>query len=112
MSNHNQEAPTFLNQYLNGEVLAKEIDDFIDVWHEDPHAQEIYEFLGMTEEEYSLWLRDPDMLPHIARARREGLPLAVVVRTSLESLPIAARAADAAKVRRLIKWLESTGKLD
>jgi capsid protein len=112
MSSDPKSASTFLERYLNGEVLAEEIDDYVDLWHEDPDAKEIYEFLGMTREEYSLWLRDPDMLPHVARARRERLPLAVVVRASLENLPIAARPADADKVKRLIRWLESAGKLD
>jgi hypothetical protein len=61
----------FFKQYLNGQALPEDIDDYVDRWHSNPGSQQIYEFLGMSEDEYSLWLRDLDMLPHIARARRE-----------------------------------------
>lgn len=111
MSSGTHESPTFLDLYLNGEVLGDEIDDFIDTWHANPGGKEIYEFLGMSKEEYSLWLRDPDTLPHIARARRAGLPLAVVLRTTLEEFPIAARSASATKIDRLRSWLRHIGKI-
>jgi hypothetical protein len=111
MSSHTHGPATFLDRYLNGEVLAEDIDDFIDVWHENPAGKEIYEFLGMSEKEYSLWLRDPDALPHIARARRAGLPLEVALRTALEEFPIAARSANATKVDRLMRWLKQIGKI-
>ena len=74
MSNKNQGQGPFLEQYLNGKALPEDIDDYVDQWHSDPGNQQIYEFLGMSEDEYSLWLRDPDMLLHIARARRERRP--------------------------------------
>ncbi len=70
----------FLDRYLKGEVLAEDIDDFVDQWHNSPGNQQLYEYLGMTEEEYSLWLGDPDVLSHIARARRAGLSLAKMPR--------------------------------
>jgi hypothetical protein len=110
MSRKEQGSPTFLDLYLNGEVLSEEIDDFIDEWHAHPGQKDIFEFLGMTTEEYSLWLRDPESLPHIARARRAKLPLANVVRSVVEELPLAARAGDSLKLKRLIQWLERQGK--
>ena len=47
--------------------------------------------LGMTKQEYSIWLRDPDVLPHIVRARRDNLDLPTVLRQSIDDMPIAAR---------------------
>jgi hypothetical protein len=111
MSNDTNRPTTFLNRYLNGEVLAEDIDEYIDFWHEHPAGRQIYEFLGMTKKEYSLWLRDPDSLPHIARARRAGLPLEVALRNALEEFPVAARSANAAKIRRLMRWLQETGRI-
>jgi hypothetical protein len=102
---------TFVDQYLNGEVLAEDIDDFIDIWHENPAGEEIYEFLGMSQKEYSLWARDPDTPPEIARARRTGLPLEVVLRTTLEEIPTAARSANAIKIDRLMRWLKQIEKI-
>jgi hypothetical protein len=110
MSSHTHGPATFLDRYLNGEVLAEDIDDFIDLWHKNPKGQEIYEFLGMSEQEYSLWLRDPDTLPQIARARRTRQPLEAVLRATLEEFPIVARSGNAAKVDRLLKWIERAGK--
>jgi hypothetical protein len=107
-SNHHK---TFLDRYLNGEVLADDIDDFIDRWHAGPSDQELHDFLGLSREEYSLWLRNPEALPHIARSRREGVPLDVIVERALGEQPMAARSSDAAKIKRLKHWLEMNGKL-
>jgi hypothetical protein len=112
MSSQPRGLPTFLEHYLNGKAVAEDIDDFIDVWHENLKQMEIYEFLGMTKEEYSLWLRDPDTLPQIARARRLGLPLVKVVSIALKELPTAARSAEKEKVRRLRRWLEQAEKTE
>lgn len=111
MSSHTHGPATFLDRYLNGEVLSEDIDDFIDIWHQNPAGKEIYEFLGMSEKEYALWLRDPDTLPQIVRARRAGLPLEVVLRAALEEFPIAARSANAIKIDRLLHWLKQRGKI-
>src|SRR5690242_12545252 len=106
MSSPTREPVTFLDRYLKGKVLSEEIDDYIDSWHADPQSKEIYEFLGMSQKEYSLWLRDPDTLPHIARARRTGLPLEAVISAALDQLQVAARPVNATKVNRLMQWLK------
>jgi hypothetical protein len=74
----------FFQRYLNGEVLAEDIDDFIDSWHENSDRKEIFEYLGMTKEEYSLWLHEPDSLPRIARARRIHLPVSKGLRDPVD----------------------------
>lgn len=61
----------FFERYLRGDVEADAIDDFIDAWHEIPGACELFDYLGMTRDEYGLWLRDPESLPRIAQARRQ-----------------------------------------
>lgn len=111
MSSPTREPVAFLDRYLNGEVLAEEIDNFIDNWHADPQNKEIYEFLGMSQKEYSLWLRDPDTLPHIAGARRTGLPLETVISSALEELSVGARSANAAKTDRLMHWLKQMAEI-
>ena len=99
-----------MDLYVNGEVLTDDIDDFVDEWHENAKGTEIFDFLGMTAAEYALWVREPDILPHIARARRGNIDLEKVVRLAIDEVPIAARSADHAKVKRLVKWLEQQGK--
>jgi hypothetical protein len=72
MSRKQAKAQTFIERYLTGEARPEEIDDYVDTWHNSPDGLELHEFLGMSKEEYALWLRNPDALPDIARARKEG----------------------------------------
>ena len=111
MSEESLSHRTFIELYMNGAVLAEDIDEFVDAWHQNPGRKEIYEYLGMTRQEYSMWLRDPDILPHIARARRENLDLTTVPHRSIEDMPIAARSSDQVKVKRFMQWLEQQGKI-
>ncbi len=110
MSSKNHTEAKFLERYLNGDVLAGDIDDYVDLWHERCDDQQIYEFLGLTRDEYALWLRDPDVLPHIARARRENQPLAKVIASSMKEMPMAARSSDVVKIQRLKRWLAQRQK--
>jgi hypothetical protein len=71
MSRKESKAQTFIERYLGGEAGFEEIDDYVDAWHRTPQGVELHEFLGMSKEEYALWLRNPDALSEIARARKE-----------------------------------------
>jgi hypothetical protein len=103
--------PTFIDLCLRGKVLPDEIDNFIDRWHETPEGRELHDYLGMTEEEYALWLRVPDALAYIIKARQQTKPLAEAVSHGYQDLRLAARPDDQSKISRLQKWLQSRGKL-
>lgn len=90
------ERQTFIDLCTARTVQPDAIDDFIDRWHEAPAGQELHDFLGMTNEEYALWLRVPDLLPQIISARRSGKQLDEVV---------------AQTYRRLGDWLSATHKV-
>ncbi|MEW6237245.1 MAG: hypothetical protein AB1656_17820 [Candidatus Omnitrophota bacterium] len=78
MSNNLSE--TFIEKCLKGSALLDEIDDYIDAWREDESGEEeLYEFLGMTKEEYSLWVTDPDVLPFIVMARKQQVDIAHIL---------------------------------
>ena len=102
---------SFFDRYGRGEVLADEIDDYVDVWHDAAGSwaqeQPLHEFLGLTEVEYELWVHDPDSLPLILVARREQRPLSDVVAHHVEELRRAAQASDAQEVVILTRWLKS-----
>ncbi len=102
----------FIGLYLTGEALAEEIDDYIDAWHAAPGGPQIYAYLGMSQEEYSLWLREPEALPQIAVARRQHRPLTSVISSALNKMSTAALSSDAMKVQRLKQWLEMHGKIE
>ena len=91
---------TFLERYLNGEVPAEDIDDYVDQWHAKSGKPQIYEFLGLSRDEYALWLRHPDLLPQIAHARREHLPLASVIALPIKKHAMAAGSSEAIKKNR------------
>ena len=106
--------PNFFALYSQGLVLADEIDDFIDRWHEgadsQASSQALHEYLGLTRDEYEIWLLDPDILPHILIARRESRPLPEVMNEYLDELPVAARASDTATIKALRGWLAVRAK--
>lgn len=71
--------PKFVDLCLAEKAALDEIDDFVDRWHAAPQGQELHDYLGMSEEEYSLWLRIPDALAYIVEARRDRQSLKEVV---------------------------------
>jgi hypothetical protein len=92
---------------LNGDVLAEEIDDFVDAWHEGEGAGELHEFLGMTNEEYSLWIANPDFLEIILAARYKHQSLSKAVNDNVQpSTRLAARSDQSWKVALLRRWIE------
>ena len=51
--------------------MPSEIDNYIERWHHSKEGIAIDTFLGMTSDEYALFVRDPDALASIIDARRE-----------------------------------------
>src|SRR5260221_7521576 len=102
---------TFLDLCIAGTLRSNEIDDFIDEWHEAPRGRELADHLGMTRDEYSLWLRVPDALAYIVKARREMTPLADAVVRSCEELRRGAPVGDESRIARLEEWLSAKGEL-
>jgi hypothetical protein len=102
----------FVDLCLAGNALLEEIDDFVDAWHAAPQEKELHEYLGMTDDEYSLWLRSPDALPYIIKARYDRKPLTLAVMQEYENMRLAARASDRLKIPRLLEWLRGRGILN
>ena len=102
---------TFIDLCLEGKVPLDDVDDFVDRWHEDPEGFELHDYLGMTQEEYSLWLRVPDALPYIIKARREARPLADVVARGCRELGSELQTSKKSKIARLQEWLKAKGEL-
>jgi hypothetical protein len=95
----------FLDLCVEGRISPDDIDDFIDRWHAAPGGIELHDYLGMTLEEYSLWLRVPDALPYILKARHEAKPLMEVV------LRLASQNKDKSQTARVQKWLKAKGAM-
>lgn len=95
----------FINLCVQGHALPDEIDDFIDKWHDSDTDKEIYEFLGMLQSEYRLWLHDPDMVSFIVTSRVQKRSLDAVL-ADFNDLPMAARADSPETAKRLMNWLK------
>ena len=69
-------APTFYELFSRGEVVAEQIDDYVDRWHDgrDTWAKQmpLHEYLGSELAEYQNWVRDAGALPRILAARRQA----------------------------------------
>jgi hypothetical protein len=101
---------------MDGEVLSQDIDDFVDAWHggaEDgaSSSMELSEFLGMTENEYRLWVEQSESLKYIAAARKANLPVDQLLMTR-DQFGVAARSSDQSEARKLLDWLVKTGRVD
>ncbi|SDP77387.1 hypothetical protein [Clostridium gasigenes] len=69
----------FIDAVIMGDVLIDEIDDYIDMWHDGDSKLEIYEFLGMTQNEYRLWVDDESILKEIIKCHMNGKDIEEVI---------------------------------
>ena len=61
----------FIDTVISGESDLRDIDCWIEMWHTDDHAATtLPSFLGMTDEEYASWVKDPDVLESIIEAHK------------------------------------------
>lgn len=105
-------AKNFVELCLNGNALIEEIDDFVDRWHHGSDNTSLRDFLGLSKSEFSLWIKDPDVLPYVICSRREERPFAQVVNDNYyHSTRLAARSDEGKKIRVLKEWLERQGYL-
>src|SRR4051812_38971135 len=102
---------TFIDLVLVDEASTQAIDDYVDAWHANPDDKELHEYLGMTSNEYSLWLRVPDALLYILKARRNREPLTKTVSEAYEKMRLGSPGNDMLTAGRLHKWLKEKGVL-
>lgn len=107
---------TYMDLLLSGEVLQEDIDDFVAQWHEAPQdsavaRQSLEDFLGMTWDEYRLWVEHPESLRFIAAARKAKQPVATVLST-LDRVGVAARTSEQGEAHKLLRWLIEHGRVE
>lgn len=65
----------FINLCLAGIISVKSIDDFVAAWHDSPTNLTLYEYLGMTEQEYARFLESSSSIHQILADRRRPTKL-------------------------------------
>ena len=99
------ERQSFLSLALSGKAMTDEIDDYVDLWHEQPMGLSLHDYLGMNREEFNLWLDEPDMLPLIITSRKTNRSLDLIANDNLDEMRLAARANHTNMIPRLQAWL-------
>jgi hypothetical protein len=103
---------SFFDFFIDGQVAAEDADDFITAWHNsgDEEQRPLTEFLGMTDDEYDVWMMDGRILPDIASARRPGGPTLVALMTErFRRLRAANDPLDRSALFSLGHWLQARG---
>lgn len=109
MSELNQEK-SFFDLYADGYVMEDEVDDYIDLWHDSKLKISLNDFLGLSEDEYSIFLVDASALPYILQSRVTKRPLQAIMASRLEELTVAARSSDKTARHAIKLWIDERKK--
>lgn len=64
---------TFVEMFKNGECTENDIETYIDKWHDEYDGKlKLYEYLGMTKEQYNAWLVNPHSLSEMFPKNTNG----------------------------------------
>lgn len=115
MSNATKRDQSYAELVLAGRASYADIDDFITAWHQAPDdsaaaRMEIYQFLGLSWEEYRLWGEQPSSLKFTFAARKAKLPISDVLQDA-KRLPVAARANSENDATKVYDWLVARGRI-
>lgn len=102
---------TFVDDALTGMAGITDIDSYVDSWHYGETELPLHEFLGMTWDEYRLWVEKPNTLRFILSARRNGRSVSEELSKNASGFALAARAASASDAESALTWLRKTGRL-
>jgi hypothetical protein len=94
----------FIQQCLAHEAGYGDIDDFIDQWHRAPEGKSVCDFLGMTRQEYALWVVDASVLPAIVKAHAQNMTLDEIFKEGAPKLYFS----ETPTARDLIHWLKNS----
>jgi len=100
------EVGTFMDLAIDGRVMPDEIDEFVEDWHKCGGDEEVFEYLGMTFDEYSLWVMDPRLIDVVIASRKRRINLLDAVNDNVRDAErLAARAGEARNVALLREWI-------
>jgi hypothetical protein len=102
---------TYMKQVLAGDALLDDIDDYVSQWHEQSSSVELPAYLGMSWEEYSLWVEQPKVLRLIIAARERSRTVAEMLQDTRDYALAARGGLSEDEVRTMRIWLQETGRL-
>ena len=81
----------FISLCAKGQLLPDKIDDYIDEWHDSSCELELYDYLGMTQKEYRLWVHVPDILWLIITAKKQNCSIDEVLSNVQQKMRMTAK---------------------
>jgi hypothetical protein len=103
----------FLALAARGRAFLDDIDDYVDRWHEESSASSLWEYLGMSHEDYKIWLEKPEYLPFLVKAKRNQEPIETLLVNHSQQVRIAARGAEGPEeAAQVLAWLRQTGRIE
>lgn len=107
MSEVHDRTSAFFDLYRAHGVSEESISDFIDDWHNSSNEENrlLWQFLGMTEDEYSIWVMDGRTLPLLRDARETRETLVTAVARYLDGLRVRNAPAERAAIHALSHWV-------
>jgi hypothetical protein len=100
----------FIGHCVEGKTFLYEIDDYIATWHEGRTGKPVWKYLGMSQDEYKLWLEQPSSLRVIVAAHDQHVNVEDLL-SSPDAELVAARADFPDDAQRLLAWLRHSGRL-
>lgn len=101
----------FINDVINADAILDEIDDYIQTWHDADTDSSVYEYLGMTEEEYFLWVENDFYLKYIIAAHERNININELLKEEY-TFKLAARSSSPEEAKKIYDWLKEKGMIE
>ena len=97
----------FIDDCLNGVALLSDFDLIVEKWHsgELDSNLSLRETLGMSNNEYVLWMKDPNNINFIVHARQRNISVENAI-DEFFALPMAARGSSKEEIEAIVSWLK------
>jgi hypothetical protein len=101
-------AASFFELYCAGQVAETAIDDHVEAWHSsgDDETRPLSSYLGMTDEEYAVWVMDARTLPMLLAARQADEPVPVAVTRYLKVMRQSDDPMNRSAIQALSHWVK------
>ncbi len=63
----------FIDLCIKGLTITDDIEEYIEQWRRSTGELSVHEFLGMSLDEYDLWLNNPEVLDGIVCRKKKFL---------------------------------------
>lgn len=98
----------FINDVINADAILDEIDDYVERWHNTDSDVSIFDYLGMTEEEYLLWVEHDFYLKYIVSAHEQNKNISEILEEAY-STKLVARSSSPEEGKKIYEWLKEKG---